>query len=275
MNASFRIVLSFVLLAAFAGTVAFAQEMPSTQPNVLLIQIEKIKIGHDAAHAMTEAGWPRAYDKANASYPYLALARITGTSEVWYVSPYDSYQDMEAAGQADAANAELSAELARLSLADSEHVSSLEQLHAVARKDLSHGSFPDIAKQRFWQITTFRVPPGRDAAFAGAAKAYGAAAGRVAPDASFRVYEVAAGGKNTEYFVFSSTTSMGAFDKVAENDAAIFGALNAEEQKAMAAFTAAGIEMEVHRFRLAPEMSYVPRAVREQDPTFWTSPSGR
>jgi hypothetical protein len=78
----------------------------------------------------------------------------------------------------------------RLSRADAEVLNNWSLLHLMARKDLSYGAFPDLAKQRFVEITTFRVCPGREAQFEAAAKAFGAAAKRSAPGMSFRVYEI-------------------------------------------------------------------------------------
>jgi len=49
-----------VLLAVGAST-AFGQDaVPTTQPGLLTIYIEEVKLGMDAAHATNEAGWPAA-----------------------------------------------------------------------------------------------------------------------------------------------------------------------------------------------------------------------
>ena len=139
----------------------------------------------------------------------------------------------------------------------------------MARKDLTHGAFPDVAKQRFFEITTFRVRPGGEAAFEAAAKAYGAAAGRAAPNVSYRVYEVAAGMPSPTYLVFTSAVSFSDFDKGMEYGMATMKAMTAQEQEVMGKFAEHTVSTQTNRFRLNPEMSYVPRSVREQDPAFW------
>ena len=53
-----------------------------------------------------------------------------------------------------------------------------------ARADLSHGAYPDLNKQRFWEIAIMRVRPGHGEEFAAAAKAYKAMAARSMPNAS-------------------------------------------------------------------------------------------
>jgi hypothetical protein len=192
---------------------------------------------------------------------------MTGTPQVWFVSPYESHAKMaESFAEGDE---ELAAELARLRKADAEHITSFQVVHAVARKDLSHGAYPDTTKQRFFEITTFRVRPGGEEAFAAAAKAFGAAASRVTPNISYRVYEVVAGMPSPTYLIFSSVVSFGELDKAMTDGMAAITAMTPQEQAAFGKWTEHAINVTTNRFRLNPEMSYVPRSVREQDPAFW------
>jgi len=256
------------LLLAFAST-ALAQSLPTSQPNILQIFREEVKVGHAADHAKIEAGWPAAFEKAQSPYTYIALVAMTGLPEVWFVSPFESHEAM-----ADSFKREdeptLAAELARLQKADAEHITSGRSILATARKDLSRGAFPETAKQRFYEITILRVRPGHERGFEAAAKAYGAAAGRGAPETSFRVYEVMAGMPSPTYLVFSSVTSYGTFDKSMAEGAATMKAATEEEMNALQKFSAEGlINSENIRLRLDPAMSYVPKDVRAQDPAFW------
>ena len=41
-----------------------------------------------------------------------------------------------------------------------------------ARPEYSSGAYPDLAKQRFWEVTVFRMRPGTEESFAAMAKAY-------------------------------------------------------------------------------------------------------
>jgi hypothetical protein len=266
MSALLRFLFSAVLLSACAGAVS-AQSLPASQPDVLLINIEEIKLGHGAEHLAIESGWPAAYERANSAFPYLALAAMTGTPEVWFVAPYASHTKMAEAF--DEGGESLASELARLSRADAEHLNGARTLHAVARKDLSYGAFPDSAKQRFYEITTFRVRPGGEEAFAAAAKAFGAAAARATPNISYRVYEVIAGMPSPTYLLFSSVVSFGEFDKAMTDGMAAIKAMTPQEQAAFGKWTEHAINVQSNRFRLDPQMSYVPRSVKEQDPAFW------
>jgi hypothetical protein len=257
-----------VALTAVAGTV-FAQSLPTSQPNYLLIYREEVKVGHTADHGKVEAGWPTAYTKANNPYTYLALVSTTGRGEAWFVTPFDS---QAAIGDSMRREEEpsLAPSLERLAKADAEQISATQAILAMGRKDLSHGPYPDTAKQRFYEITVYHVRPGHQRSFEAAAKAYGAAIDRVDSDASYRVYEVMAGMPSPTYLVFSSVTSYGGFDKIMANEMAAMKGATEEERGTLEKFEANGLaSTETTRFRLDPGMSYVTQEVRAQDPTFW------
>lgn len=270
MHTTFRQLLFIMLLLGIAGS-AFAQGLPTTQPNVLMIIREEVKVGHGADHAKTEAGWPAAFEKAKFPYYYLAYVSLTGQPEAWFVAPFESHAALGDSMKRENDDPVLAAELERLSREDAAHINGTRTLHCAARKDLSYGAFPDIAKQRFWEITIFHMKPGHEASFVAAAKAYGAAAGRAAPGTSYRVYEVVAGIPGPTYVIFSSVGSFGEFDKMTTDGEATMKGLTAEERATLQKFTTEGlVKAETQRFRLDPAMSYVPGTARSQDPGFWT-----
>ena len=70
-----------IALVLGAATAAAGQTgLPTTQPNLLQITREEIKVGHAVDHEKTEAGWPAAFEKAKSPYYYIALASTTGPS---------------------------------------------------------------------------------------------------------------------------------------------------------------------------------------------------
>jgi hypothetical protein len=144
-------------------------------------------------------------------------------------------------------------------------------IQAVARPDLSHGAFPDLAKVRFWEITTFRVRPGHEPDFEAAAKAYGAATDRAATGASYRVYQIVAGMPEPTFLVFASVEAYAQFDAMMANGQKTMQGLTPDEQATMQKFgTDALINSETNRFALNPTMSYVSAETRATDPAFWT-----
>ncbi len=264
--------LGLVALTAVValGGRTLAQSLPTSQPNMLQIIIEDVKVGHDADHARTEAGWPAAFEKAKSPYYNLGLVSLTGRGEAWFIVPFESNNAFGDSLKRSADDPMLAAELARLSRADAEHIAGARTIFAAARKDLSRGQFPDTGRQRFWEITTFRVRPGHESEFEAAGKAYGAAAARATPDMSYRVYEVVAGMPMPTYMIFGSVVAFGDFDKSDADNNAVMKALNKDEMATMQKFaTDAVLSEEVTRLRVDPAMSYVPKEVRAQDPAFW------
>ena len=158
--------------------VAIAQTLPTSQPNMITIVREEVKLGRDADHAKVEAGWPAAYEKAKSPDYYLAMTSMTGAPEAWYVTAYASHAAIGDSLKREDGDAVLTAELTRLRRADADMITSVRVMQARARTDLSYGAYPDLAKQRFFEMTWFRVRPGHELQFEAAGKAYGAAAKR-------------------------------------------------------------------------------------------------
>ena len=263
-----RVSLFTLLLSAPASMLA--QDLPTTQPRLLTIYREEVKVGREAEHAKIEAGWPAAYERAKSPDYYLGMVSVTGPSEAWFLVPRASHAAMADAMKREAADPVLTAELARLTRADAEVLNNVRVLQAVARTDLSYGAFPNLARERFWEITWFRVRPGHEQQFDGAAKAYMAAAKRSSPDASWRTYEIMAGNPGPTYLIFSSVPSFSDFDKMMEGGMKVMQGLTPEEGATLQKFSSEGlINTETNRFRLDPQMSYASRETRAVDPEFW------
>ncbi len=266
-NTAARLTL-LALLAAGSGT-AVAQGLPTSQPKILTIFREEVKPGRNADHARIEAGWPAAYEKARSPDYYLALVSMTGLNEALFVVPSESYTAIGEGMKRDDANAVLRAELRRLARADADVINGFRILQAVARPDLSRGAYPNIAKQRFWELTIFRVRPGHEAGFESAAKAYGSAAER-AKGTGYRVYQITAGMPGPTFLVFSTVESYSDFDAVFALDMATMSAMTPEELSGLRKFSTEGlINVETNRYRLDPRMSYVAKETKATDPAFW------
>lgn len=263
-------VLGLTVLALGAATGALAQSLPTSQPKFLHIVREEVKIGRMADHSRWEAGWPAAFEKAKSPATYIALVSVTGPPEAWYLIPFASQAAYGENAAREAADLALTAELDRLSRGDAEFVSGASAMQALARPELSHGTFPDLATMRFWEIETFRVKPGHDEEFVAAVKAYAAAAGRSAPHASWRTYQVVAGAPGGTYLFFSSVASFGDFDKAGEEGEAAWKGLTYDERSALQkCFLEGTVTSSSNRFRLDPVQSYVPTETRQKDPAFW------
>ena len=249
---------------------AFAQSLPTVQPNYVQLTIEDVKVGHDDDHSKVEAGWPAAWEKAKSPYFGIGMVAVTGAPQAWFLTPFESNKAVGDSIKRNADDPILAAELSRLMRADAAHINGVRTLLLSARKDLSRGAFPDAGRQRFYEVTMFRVRPGHEDQFTAAGKAYSEAAGRLAPNANYRVYEVAAGMPSPAYLVISSVVAFADFDKSFSEGEATMKGMTKEEQATLQKFSAEGlINVETQRFRLDPNMCYVPKEVRAQDPAFW------
>ena len=261
-----------VLTAVGLGSLntAVAQGLPTTQPKLLTIYCEQVKMGSNAEHAKHEAGWPAAYEKAKSPDYYLAMTSLTGPNEAWYLIPSESHAAFGESMKREDKDPVLGAKLAKLARGDAKYISGARGLQAIAQPELSTGAFPDLNKARFYEITVFRVRPGHDAQFVEAAKAYAAARKRAASNAGYRVYQVIAGMPGPTYLVISSVEDYGEFDRMLAADMATWQAATPEEQGVLQkAGAEALISTESNRFRVDPRQSYVPKETREKDPEFW------
>jgi hypothetical protein len=264
--------VALLTLACGAPSIALAQAqgLPTTQPTLVTIIREEVKVGRGADHARIESGWPAAFGRANSPDYYLAMVSMTGLPEAWYIIPSASHAAIGESMKRSDSDAALTTELERLSRADAEVINSSRTIQALARPDLSMGAFPDLAKQRFWEISLVRVRPGHEAEFDAAAKAYGSAAQRTAPNTQYRVYQVIAGMPTPTYIIFASVANYGDFDQMFADGMKTMQGANATEQAALQKFsTDATLSWETNRYRLDPKQSYVSRETRATDTAFW------
>jgi hypothetical protein len=252
------------------GGEAFAQGLPKSQPKMLTIVREEVKVGHNAEHAKNEAGWPAAFEKAKSPDYYMGTTSITGPNEAWYLIPSESHAAIGESMKREAKDPVLSAELSRLALADSQYINGARTIQAAARPELSVGAFPDVSKVRYFEISVFRIHAGHEIQFEEAAKAYGAARSRADSKAGYRVYQVVAGMPAPTYLIISSVEDYAEFDQKMAADIATWQQATPDELAVLRKAGSEGIiSIEANRFRLDPLQSYVPKEVREKDPDFW------
>jgi hypothetical protein len=259
--------LPSLLCIGAAAALAQAPALPTSQPALLTIYREAVKIGRAAEHERIEAGWPAAYAKAKFPTYNLAMTSLTGRSEAWFLTPYASNAAVAEDMKRETSDTVLAAELARLSRADAEVLDEWRIIQAMARPDLSHGTFPELTKVRYWEVFTLRVRPGHESEFEAAAKAYGAASDRVAPGRSYRIYQVTAGMLEPTFLVFSSVEAYAQFDEMLATGQKTMQGFTPEEMTTMQKFFTAGvISTETNRFALNPTMSYVAPETRAKQP---------
>jgi len=232
---------SLSVLTLGNSNAVFAQDLPKTQPKLITIWREEVKVGHAAEHAKHEAGFVAAFEKAKSPYHYMAMTSLTGPTEAWYVTPFESHAAIADSMKREDQDPALSSALARLGLEDAKYIDGARIIQAQARTDLSVGTFPDLAKARFFGISTISVRPGHEAQFEAAAKAYGAARMRAVPKHGFRVYQVIAGMPTPTFLVFSTVESYAEFDETTAAHQATLKASTPEELAVRQKFQTEGV----------------------------------
>jgi hypothetical protein len=253
-----------------AGRV-LAQEPPAP-PKILQIFREEVKPGKGPAHEKVEAGWPAAFAKANWPSHYLALASMTGSSEAWFVSGYDSLAAWEKDTKAIEANKALSAHLDTLTEKDGELLSGHSGLILTHREEFDNGPNVDLSKTRYFRIVTFRVRPGHDGDFSAWVKTLKDAYAKAKITLSWAVYQVTAGMPGPTYVAMIPMRSLEEMDAARKFQAAILEAEGEEGQKAIGKAASDGFNFVTQNlFAVSPKMSYPPKEWATADPGFWAT----
>ena len=257
---------STALACLLAGTLS-AQNMGP--PPYLQIVREEVKSGHAGPHVQTEAGWPRAFGKAKIANNYIALTTIFGPTEAWFVEGHGSIAEIDAVNKAIEAAPGLSQELDRLSMADAAHIGALRTVLARFSPESSNPGEINPAEARAWEVTVFRVRPGKEASFFEGAKLYQSLVQQAKAEAPWASYQVMAGMPGPTYLVFSPHKTLAEIDPATGVGAAIEKAMNEETMKKFGAISEGFISVENFVFVPSPEMSYPTADWMKQDPKFW------
>jgi hypothetical protein len=265
------IVVVAVLFLGFASA-AFAQQANTPPPNILQIFREEVKPGHGPAHARTEAGWPRAFAKANWPTHYVAVTSMTGPAEAWFIVGFESLAAWEQDLQNTEKNAALQAELDRLTGQDGEHLGGSRGVVARYRADLSHRPGVSIPKMRYFSITTVRVRPGHTSEYEEVRKMVKAAHEKEGLKDNHSVFQVIAGMPSGTFLVITPMKSLAEMDAApqlhgAEYQAAMGG--EAAQKKLRELASASIIVSETQIFSFSPSMSYPSKEYIAADPGYW------
>jgi hypothetical protein len=263
--------LLLLIVILCLGSLLMAQNM--SPPKVLVIYREVEKPGKTFVHQKFEAGWPRAFAKANWPTRYLAASSLTGEPRALFLTGYDSMAAWQADNDAIEKNAALSAELAALSEKDGEFLSESRGGAFRFMPELSYNVEAPIKGTRYFMIYTVHVKPGHGDHFNEVRKIALAAHKKANLPDHFAVYQAVAGMQSSGlYLIFLPIKSLQEVDDFPNvHGKAYQDALGEDGRKALADFEAQGIESsELNLFALSPKMSYPPKPWIEADPEFWT-----
>ena len=261
-----------VVCLLFAGVLpALAQQ--SSPPKVLQIYREEVKPGKGAAHEKVEVGWPRAFAKANSPTHYIAMTSVSGPTEAWFLSGYDSLAAWEMDTQNNDKNPTLTAELQQLSAQDGELLSNARSIVATYREDLSYqtGSDAKLGTMRYFYVTTVRVRPGHEAEYEAMNKIVREAHQKANIPERWAVFQVNYGMPRTTLLIFQPLKSLAEVDNFPKTHGDTFQAAIGEDggKKLRELTNSAVLTSETNIFAFSPKMSYASKEMIAADPDFW------
>jgi hypothetical protein len=263
--------VSLVLSAAAAAWAQTSPAAPAGPPRVLQIYREEVKVGKGAAHEKFETNFVRAFAKAKWPTHYLAIATITGPSEAWFLTGYDSFDAWEKDRQAGEKAAALMTELDQLGEKDAEFLTGGRSLAAIYRPDLSYRPGVNVYQMRYFSVTTVRVRAGHFQDFEELRKLENAAHEKANVDEHFAVFQVISGAPGGTFLIFAPYKSLTEFDAYpVKHGKAYEDAVGEEGRKKERELASAAIfSSENYVFAFSPKMSYPRPETIAADPDFW------
>jgi hypothetical protein len=236
---------------------------------VITIGREAIKEGRSAAHEKVESDWARAFRKAKFPYYWLGMTPMTGVNEVWFISFYPSFADMEKSDKL--VEGTLKNETDLLDSRDGELRAGSRNQIAVYRKDLSY--HPDqavLGKSRYGMLTIYSVKLGHSEDFMQGAKTYMSGLEKSGYPLPVLCYEVVAGSHDGTFHFFTPLESLASLDSMNSYDQKLAEALGPDAmsklEKSMGDIFSS---VETTYFRMSPNMSYLPAKVEDVAPDYW------
>jgi hypothetical protein len=262
----------FAVGLSFCGA-AFAQsqETMMSPPKVLTVIREVEKPGKAAAHADWETGYPRAYTKANWPTHYIALTATTGARRILFFTGFDSMAAWEKDGNAQEANAALTADIDRLDTKDGEFLAENSRAVLTYMPELSYHPEVPVSGTRYFTVVAIHVKPGHSDHFEEVRKLVKAAHEKANLSDHYAVFRFRLGAPAGSYAIFVPMKSAAELDQFAEvHGQAYKDALGEDGRKKLDEFDREGLESsESQLFQLSPKISYAQKEWVDADPGFW------
>ena len=270
--------LLMLLVLISACSAALAQAMPAAPgpPKVLYIVREDIKPGMMPAHTKHAAHYVGIFGKLQTPNHRIALIPMAGSeNEVVYLTGADSFAQLEGMLQATDKKMAAATGAARIDLNNLE--GEAPQLHnamrdmlAVYRPELSFSPGVNLPQMRYFNVTTVRLKPGKDAAYAEyVQKIVNVARDKAkVTDLHIAVFQVLSGTGAGTYLIFRPMKSLGELD--APLNMRVRAAMSEDQRKdADKTYSDAVMSSETSTYWMTPEMSYVEKEFAAADPGFW------
>jgi hypothetical protein len=276
MKKSLPMFIVLVLVSAFSAVVAQTPPAMHGPPKVLYVVREDIKPGMMPAHNKHSASFATIFGKLQTPNHRIALVPVAGSeNEVVYLTGADTFAELEGMLQATdkkmgAATGATKSELARLEGEAPQLHAAMRDMLAVYRPELSFNPGVILPQMRYFTITTVRLRPGKDSAYAEyIQKMMNVAREKAKVDTvHLAVFQVISGTAGGTYLIFRPMKSLGEMDDPAgmRVRAAMSDDMRKDVDKTV---SDAVMSSDTSTYWLTPEMSYVEKEFAAVDPAFW------
>lgn len=278
-----RLTMLFALgVCLAAAAVAQAQETMMGPPKVLTTIREVEKPGKSAGHADWEAGYPRAFAKANWPTHYLALRAMTGEPRVLFLIGYDSVAAWEKDSMAQDQNAALSTDMDRLDAKDGDFLTESRRGILTYMPELSYHPEVTVKGTHYFMIISLHVKPGHNDHFKEIRKLIKAAHEKANLSDHYAVFHITLGAPAGTYVIFVPMKAAAELDQWEDVHGQTYkDALGEDGRKKLDEFAREGLESsEPQLFMISPKMSFPSKEWVTADPDFWApkaaaAPSGK
>lgn len=262
------------LSLAVAGSLPAAAQDASTAtastPKYLQVVVEYTKPGKGGlAHDKTEGAFVQAMRKANFPLHYVAYNAITGRARAIYLSPFNSFEEVQKANKIFDEPA-VASEFEGINAADGELLDEAHVLIFSSDADLSFHSRTPGPKNRYLEADIFQVRPGHGKEFEDLVKLYMAVFDKAGTTQHWGAYRTEYGQSVGEYVFLTGSDSEAEIDQRFSEDPKIRAALSEDDKNKIRELRAASVESErVELYSINPAQSYAPDSYVKADPDFW------
>jgi hypothetical protein len=262
--------LSLAVAGSLSAAAQDASTATSSAPKYLQVTVEYTKPGKGGlAHDKTEGAFVQAMAKANFPLHYMAFNAISGRGRAIYLSPFNSFEEVEKATKIFDSPA-VGSEFDRINTADGELLDEAHVLIFSSDPELSFHSHTPGPKNRYMEADIVQVKPGHGKDFSDLMKLYMAAFDKAGSSDHWGAYRMEYGEPLGTYVFLTVSDSEAEIDQRFSEDPKIGKALSDDDKKKIRDLRAAAIETErVELYSVNPAQSYPPDDYVKADPDFW------
>jgi hypothetical protein len=224
-------------------------------------------------HEKTEAAFVQAMRDAKWPTHYIALTSLSGKTRALFLTPYDSFDAMAKDNDSIVKNTALSASLDTASQRDGELLDTVDQGVMIYNEKESFEPGVDMPHMRYMEITSYSVKPGHRKEWEDMVKMVKDGYAKAAlGDVHWATYELAYGGEEGTYLVFSPHRTLDEIDKGFMEDKKFHDAMGEDAMKQLSTLYGEAVSSASNQlFAINPHMSYAPADWVAADPDFWNS----